>query len=550
MYTLRCSASRASRQTHACAILLGVLLGLGGLVAAPSGVHAADNPHNIPGVALSSASASGQLGGPIYDVVYRIEIPAGHILSVAMTGSAGTDFDLYLFNSAASDIYADPPVGLVASSTGPTSTESISYPSVGGGTYYIDLSGATNVEGTYNLSVQVLADTEPPHVALSLDGGAPATNNPLVSVGIVAADDLTGVATMSFSQDGMSWTSPAPYQPSVTLNLGGSDGLHTVWVRVTDGAGNVSAPVRASIYLDRVPPTVLSRSPGAGGIVDALRPSISVRFSKAIQPISWDNAGLILQNANGTILYGSYSYDASTNTGTFTPAVPLQPGATYVASLGSVTDLAGNHVAPVGAWTFTALLAPSVTVKTSPAVVVFGQEVAVTGAISPVVSGSLVLESKDPGGTFLPLLPLTTGATGGFTTRIKPTGNSWLRVRYEGSSLSAATSSSEVRVLVRPGLSFRGVDPTVVQRVPALQSQTLVAVVAPSAPNVPLTLSIYRLSPSGAYVLQTHVTRTSKGGRYTFHWTPGRGAYYVRLTSSPIVRFANGISPLYRWLAH
>ena len=87
---------------------------LAGLLSAPASVHAADSPNNIPGVPLPGSTATGQLGGPIYDVVYRVVVPAGHVLLVSMTGAAGTDFDLYLFDSSAVDIYADPPVGLVA----------------------------------------------------------------------------------------------------------------------------------------------------------------------------------------------------------------------------------------------------------------------------------------------------------------------------------------------------------------------------------------------------------------------------------------------------
>src|SRR5664280_2140244 len=133
------------------ALLVGASL-LGTIGAVPV---AADQTSDIPGAALPGTVTSGSLGGPIYDVVYRVIVPAGHVLLVSMTGDPGTDFDLYLFDPSATSIYAKPPVGLVAKSTGPTSTESIAYASTGGGTYYLDLSGASDVQGTYRLAVRI-----------------------------------------------------------------------------------------------------------------------------------------------------------------------------------------------------------------------------------------------------------------------------------------------------------------------------------------------------------------------------------------------------------
>ena len=201
---------------------------------------AASPTDNIPGVELPSAVVSGQLGGPTYDVVYRLTVPAAHVLTLFLTGTSGTDFDLYLFDAGATDIYANPPVGLVAKSTGPTSTETINYASIGGGTYYIDLSGATNVMGTYRLATRIAADTTPPAVSVLLDGGAPATNNPIVTATVLASDDLSGVSDMELSADGVTWSDWQPYSPTETWTFPTGDGPRSLWVRVRDGAGNVS----------------------------------------------------------------------------------------------------------------------------------------------------------------------------------------------------------------------------------------------------------------------------------------------------------------------
>ena len=547
---MRLTSTRPIRHRLAALASIAVLvLGMSAFLTAPVAAAAADNPNNIPGVPLPSGAVSGQLGGKTYDVVYRVVVAAGHTLVLSTTGTSGTDYDLYLFDSSAADIYADPPVGLVASSTGPTSTEYLRYTSIEGGTYYIDLSAYGSTLGTYHLSVQVVAPTTP-LVTIALDGGAPATNNPLVAVSLVAAGNVSAVATMSFSYDDRTWTSPMPYAPSFTLNVDGADGPRDVWVRVWDEAGNASPVAHATILLDRSAPTVVSRWPDAGSIVGTLQPVVAITFSKAIQPSTWYNAGLILQDSTGTILYGSYAYDASTFTGTFTPAVPLQPGSVYVASVGTVTDIAGNRVAPTGSWTFTPMLSPTMTLGSNLRVVAAGDPVRLSGSIAPLIGGPLVLEDAVGSADFMPVVPLGIGPDGTFSWTLPVASNTRFRVDYLGTLVSAQAYSPVVRVLVRRSVVLAGLDPAATRRVRALTRQTLTAVVSPADPPVPVTLSIYRYVSGRGYVLVTAVTRTTVAGRYTFSWTPGRGRYYVRLTTRPSPTFANGISPAYRWVTY
>ena len=104
---LPCRRPRGLRQLSIALLAAASLVGVAG--ATPV---AADQTSDIPGAALPGTVSSGLLGGPIYDVVYRVTIPAGHVLLVSMTGDPGTDFDLYLFDSSATSIYAKPPVGL------------------------------------------------------------------------------------------------------------------------------------------------------------------------------------------------------------------------------------------------------------------------------------------------------------------------------------------------------------------------------------------------------------------------------------------------------
>ena len=503
---------------------------------------------NIPGIPLPAATVSGSLGGPIYDVVYSVVVPAGHVLFASMTGTPGTDFDLYLFDSSASNIYADPPVGQVAASTGPTSAESITYPTASGGTFYLDLSGATNVEGTYTLHVQIAADTTPPRVSLSLDGGAPATNSNVVAATVVAMDDLSGVGTMQFSTNGSSWQAWEAYQPTVTWSFPVGDGTKTLWVRVRDRAGNVSATAQASIRLDTSTPVVLAAEPDAADPITSTRPTIRITFSEPMRVSSWSNFGVLLQDANGTLVYGTYGWDATTDTGTFTPNAPLVAGATYTVSLGPLVDEAGNPLGPVGSWVIHPVLIPRITLTAGPTVLSSPGTTVLAARIEGAVAGPLSVERSVAGAPWALYAAAFTDGNGTFTAPASVDANTFFRIELPATAISADTFSNPMRVLVRRQVSLAGLDPSVTRRVRALTRQVLTAVVAPTDPPVPVTFSVYRYVSGRGYVLAASVTRTTVGGHYTFSWTPGRGSYYVRLTTRPTPLFANGISPAYRFV--
>jgi hypothetical protein len=514
-------------------------------IAPPTGAEANSNA-NIPGIPLPGSVVTGQLGGPIYDQVYSIDVPAVRVILLSLTGTAGTDFDLYLFDSTATTVYTN--AGLVASSTGPTSTESITYSTVSGGRFYIDLNGDTNVEGTFRLVVQVTTDTTPPQVSLSLDGGAPATRDATVNVTVDATDYLSGVDQMQFSADGVTWGAWQDYAPTSTWTFPTGDGTKDLYVRVSDGAGNISSTAHASILLDTTAPLVVGHDPPGPEAVTGLQPTLSVTFSKAILPSTWLSSGLILLDAQDTLIYGTYAYDAATFTGTFTPSSSLVPGATYVATLGSVTDLAGNPVAPIGGWVIQAMIEPAVSLRASRSVVEPGSPVEFSGVMSPRVDGAFTLEEAPAGGTWQPVTGILSNADGSFRLEYEATVNGFYRAHYVGSSIATEAFSPVIRVLVRREVALSGVNASATRRVAAYARQVLTVFVTPSELQTPVTLSIYRDVAGRGYKLQASMTRTAVGGRYTFSWRPGKGSYYVRLTTPPSLLFTTGISPTYRWV--
>ncbi len=130
------STRRPAPVRHLGAIALAVLLSATALgVATP--VARADASSDIPGIPLPGAIVTGVLGGPVFDVVYQLDVAPGSVVVASLTGSPTTDFDLFLFDASATTVATN--VGVVASSTGPTSTESLAYATSAGGRFYIDL---------------------------------------------------------------------------------------------------------------------------------------------------------------------------------------------------------------------------------------------------------------------------------------------------------------------------------------------------------------------------------------------------------------------------
>lgn len=535
---------RMARLIHAA---LALALVAGAAVAAPAGAQA-DSSSNIPGVPLPASVVTGQLGGPIYDVVYRITMPAGSVLVAGLSGSLGTLFGLYLFDSTATTVVGTQ--GLVASSTVVGTQQHISYSSPAGGTYYLDLNGASNVEGTYTLVVQVVADTTPPVASLILDSGRLLTNSPTVSVILTGYTSLSGLAQMAFSPDGVTWGGWQPYAAVSSWTFPAGDGVKTLWAKVMNGVGVASAPVSASITLDTVRPTVTAIQPTADSAVSGLQPTFTVRFSKPIDPASWNSFGLVVQAANGAPVLGTYTYDATSWTGSFTPAVDLAAGQPYVVTVGSVMDLAGNVVSPIPSWTVTPLRPTSLVLSRSARVILPGASVTLTATTPGLETSAVFLQALLAGET----TPVQSGpftvSNGSVSTTVTPAMNTGYQFLYPGSRTDASTTSNQVRVIVRRLVSLVGVSAGVTQSAKAGRPILLTAQVEPAGLPARLSFQLYRyLAVRRAWVYAGSFGRTTDAaGRSTVTWTPAAGRWYWRVVSLPTPDYANNVSPVYRWL--
>jgi hypothetical protein len=118
---------------------------------------------------------------------------------------------------------------------------------------YFAVDSAGNVEavnsGTWTIHASDLV------ASIKINNGATTTKSTAVALTLNAFDPI-GVATMQFSNDGVSYSAEEPYATSKVWTLSPVDGTKTVYVRFRDKTlptGNLYDPVTASITLNLVP---------------------------------------------------------------------------------------------------------------------------------------------------------------------------------------------------------------------------------------------------------------------------------------------------------
>lgn len=128
------------------------------------------------------------------------------------------------------------------------------------GVYTIQGRVADNAGNVTNISQPIHIDSTPPVVGTPVLTGTTGLNGwytSSVGVSVSATDATSGVASTQYSVDGGAWQTTTP-----TL----LDGQHTVQIKVTDHAGNVST-ASASAKVDATPPISAFISPAEGSTV-------------------------------------------------------------------------------------------------------------------------------------------------------------------------------------------------------------------------------------------------------------------------------------------
>ena len=188
---------------------------------------------------------------------------------------------------------------------------------------------------------------------------------------------------------------------------------------------------------DTTPPLVTTVTPGPGSTAVGALPVISATFGEAMSAASITTSTFVLRASNQLAVAATVSYNASTRTASLTPSQALAPSTTYTATIGGVTDAAGNPLAADYIWSFTtgdgsvsiwsAASIPSSTVSDSTAVelgVRFSSDVAGS------VTGVRFYKSAGNTGSHVANLWTTTGTLLATTTFTNETASGWQQATF------------------------------------------------------------------------------------------------------------------------
>jgi hypothetical protein len=247
------------------------------------------------------------------------------------------------------------------------------------------------------------------------------TSSSAAVAGTVAYNATTHVATFTPS-------SPLAENTGYTVTVSGS---------IRDPAGNVMGSnfVFSFSTGDTTPPTVTSTVPANLATNVPPTTAVSASFSEPMDPATINSTTFALRvTATSAAVAGTVSYNAATNTATFTPTSALVPGTTYTARITTgAKDVAGNALASQVEWTFITATQPTVTavvpangannVSTSTAVTLTFSEpmdpatintttvkLATTSGSTP-VAGAVAYTAGSTTATFTPSAPLAAGTS-------------------------------------------------------------------------------------------------------------------------------------------
>ena len=178
----------------------------------------------------------------------------------------------------------------------------------------------------------IILDTAAPTGSVVINGGAAATRDPRVTLGLQASDSLSGVAQMQFSSDGQTWTSWQAYGSAANLTLQPLAGRRSVFAHFKDRAGNIGS-ASSAITLEAPPPSAnLFAQERVFHDATGLRASVPAQVGMAYQWTLTNGtaSGQITSGADGNVL--TYSSGAASGSYTLTVSVQNMAGETATAS--------------------------------------------------------------------------------------------------------------------------------------------------------------------------------------------------------------------------
>jgi len=207
-----------------------------------------------------------------------------------------------------------------------------SYTGLHDGPYTIHVRATDAAANVNTTTVMFTVDTVAPSISITSPSSGAYVNTRNVTVGWTSADATSGVAKIELSADGTNWF----IENGTSGSLSMLDGSRTVYLRVTDRAGNVNTAT-VSFKVDTLAPTVISRSPTGSNA--SMMTTVNVTFSEAVNRSA---TTISIGGVEGNVVWNQ-------NTVSFMPSSALRGRTTYNVTVSS-RDLAGNAMS--SAWTF------------------------------------------------------------------------------------------------------------------------------------------------------------------------------------------------------
>ena len=207
-----------------------------------------------------------------------------------------------------------------------------SYTGLRDGPYTIHVRATDAAANIKTTSVTFTVDTVAPSVSITSPSSGAYVNTQNVTVSWTSTDATSGVAKIELSADGTNWFGENGTSGSLSIQ----DGSRTLYLRVTDRAGNVNTTM-VTFKVDTVAPTVITRSPT--GSAASMMTTVNVTFSEAVNRSA---SSISINGVDGNVVWNQ-------NTISFMPSSALRGRTAYNVTV-NARDLAGNVMS--SAWTF------------------------------------------------------------------------------------------------------------------------------------------------------------------------------------------------------
>jgi Bacterial Ig-like domain len=391
---------------------------------------------DIPGVAWAGGSVSGEVGGPIVDLVYAVDIPAGSVVVATVSGARGAELGLYLFLSGAESILIDEPL---VSSARPGGLQRISAVVRTPGRYYLNVNGR-NADRAYafTLSLLVKQDTSAAeYVSVSPETSSRSRD---VCVNVSARDSVSGISRValrdSTTDAPLQWV---PYERAgrFCTSVAEGDGDRQLSVFVENGVGLVKS-VKARVTIDDTLPRVLLATPAQGSVTVRERPTLAWTFSEPIRLAGTAEDSMFATNQLGEVIRGILAISSDRTIVTWRPTNPIRAGSVLIANLVGVLDDAENSSNPIDSLEVFVKRATTIRASVRQR---FDGELTIGYLISRnLINDPLIVEGLTDTG-WAQIQSVVPRATAG-SVRVRPGEALKLRIRWPGSdNLAPATSN-------------------------------------------------------------------------------------------------------------